>query len=127
MIVTYTQTLRGPQQALRALEAFAYRVQGELEGGGFPPLYSSGVRYRPERGRNHWATPSEVMARRVGDCEDLAAWRIAELRRSGEDPRATFVIRSSGRPGLWHIVVRRGDGSLEDPSAVLGMVKRGIR
>lgn len=120
MRVVYSQRLQGAQQALRALEAFAWRVQEELRVDRYPPLYQAGVRYRREKG-SHWAMPDEVMERGGGDCEDLSAWRIAELRESGVDPRASFVIRASGRPGLWHIAVRRGDGSLEDPSAVLGM------
>lgn len=120
MHVLFTQRLRGPRQALKALEAFAWRVEEELRERAYPPLYQAGVRYKRERG-THWAMPDEVIARGGGDCEDLAAWRIAELRHTGQDPDATFVIRSSGRPHLWHIAVRRGDGSLEDPSAVLGM------
>ena len=125
MRVTYRQTIYSPRAALIALETLATRALDELEHAQLPALYSSGVRYARERpGENYWATPLEVLRRRRGDCEDLSAWRIAELRHTGADPNATFVIRDGGKPGLWHIAVRRGDGRIEDPSAVLGM-KRG--
>jgi len=123
MRVRYTQSLEGPVEALEALEGFAFRCERQLERLRLPPLYSAGVRYRRERG-THWATPREVWRAKGGDCEDLSAWRIAELRLSGQDPEATFALRHSGKPGLWHVVVRRGDGTLEDPSAVLGMKRR---
>jgi len=104
--------------ALSGLQSLA---EMELLSGGFPPLYESGVRYRREpRGSERWQTPSQTLARGEGDCEDLAAWRAAELRVSGEDLAARAVVVRSG-PRTWHAVVQRGDGSFEDPSAALGM------
>lgn len=125
MRVRFWQVLAGPPEALDALEALVYRDQRQLARGHFPPLYQAGVRYRREPGANHWQTAREVLAARSGDCEDLAAWRVAELRESGEDRKAYCMIRHGGRPGLWHILVRRGDGSTEDPSKILGMKGRG--
>ncbi len=87
---------------------------------GAPPLYRSGVRYQREVGTERWLTPSQVMAMGRGDCEDLAAWRAAELRVHGEDPDARARVIRSG-PRTWHAVVERGDGRLEDPSRELGM------
>lgn len=85
-----------------------------------PPLYASGVRYQPEpRRRERWLRIPEVMSRGHGDCEDLAAWRAAELRHKGEEARV--VMRSGGAPGKWHAVVERADGGIEDPSRELGM------
>jgi hypothetical protein len=89
-----------------------------------PSVYGSGVRYEIEPpGREDW-DPADVLLRRGwGDCEDLAAWRAAELRDVGERARAdTYVSRE--RPDgsrVWHAVVVRSDGSVEDPSAHLGM------
>jgi len=123
--VRYWQVLAGPAEALDALEALVYRARKQIRRGGVPPLFESGVRYRRERGANHWRTPKEVLAAGNGDCEDLAAWRVAELRESGADRKAYCMIRHGGRPGLWHILVRRGDGRVEDPSKVLGMKGRG--
>ena len=93
-----------------------------------PPLYASGVRYRREQPKQCWApvnggcedwlTALELLRQGVGDCEDLAAYRAAELRLAGE--KATAFPRPNGVMG-WHIQVRREDGSIEDPSAKLGM------
>lgn len=94
-----------------------------LQSGRFPRIYDAGVRYQREdpRRREEWRTIPEVLARGEGDCEDLAAWRAAELVASGEDPRARPVLRRTGTG--WHVVVARGDGSVEDPSRILGMGK----
>lgn len=84
-----------------------------------PRLYDSGVRYRPEpRGSEEWVTVPDLLQRGWGDCEDLAAWRCAELRLEGE--RATPCVRRSG-PATYHALVCREDGSIEDPSRVLGL------
>jgi len=91
-----------------------------------PTLYESGVRYQREpRGNERWQVLPDLLRTKRGDCEDLAAARAAELQVSGEDPDAVAVARAV-RPGLWHIVVARGDGTTEDPSKVLGMGKRDI-
>ena len=86
-----------------------------------PPLYSSGVRYVREQSTERWQMPSETYARKAGDCEDLAVWRVAELRQAGEP--AKLYLRRSG-PRLWHAMVKRADGTLEDPSKKLGMKGR---
>lgn len=92
-----------------------------------PDLYASGVRYRQEQakqcwhpipgGCEDWNSAWEVVRQGVGDCEDLACYRAADLIRAGERARA---IARKTRTG-WHIVVRRENGSIEDPSANLGM------
>ena len=85
------------------------------------PLYESGVVYQREpRGSENWLTIPELMVAGWGDCEDLAAARAAELRVSGEDPHARGDVYASA-PQTFHAVVRRGDGSIEDPSLLLGM------
>lgn len=89
-----------------------------------PPLYQSGVRYQEEPpGVERWAPVGKVLELRYGDCEDLACWRCAELQeRDGE--RATPLVERSWLPAvgwLYHVVVRRADGRIEDPSRLLGM------
>lgn len=88
-----------------------------------PRLYESGIRYREEPpGKDDWQDIPETIRRRFGDCEDLACWRIAELRvRDGE--HATPYLKYAERPDhvLYHVAVLRLDGSLEDPSRELGM------
>src|SRR5687767_9168464 len=86
-----------------------------------PPLYESGIVYRREpRGREWWESAEDVAAlstQRSGDCEDLSAYRAAELRYwDGE--MARVVIKRTTR-GTFHAVVRRGDGTIEDPSKIL--------
>ncbi len=91
-----------------------------------PRLYKSGVRYRRERpGYEKWDTWDRVLRRGYGDCEDLAAWRVAELHLSGQDPGARAIVKRTGRRTL-HALVRRGDGTLEDPSQRLGMRRGGL-
>lgn len=85
-----------------------------------PPLYGSGVRYRREpKGREWWESSQDILgiaANRTGDCEDLAAYRAAELRLEGENARVVIITNSRGN---FHAVVEREDGTLEDPSREL--------
>jgi hypothetical protein len=91
-----------------------------------PPLYSGIVRYIEEDYTSEhpedWLDWIEVLRQGGGDCEDLACYRAAELRVSGETARAMFHRRPlrDGRT-LFHIFVQRGSGALEDPSRILGM------
>jgi hypothetical protein len=89
-----------------------------------PPIYEAGVRYRREK-RDKWKHALDVQADGVGDCEDLSAWRAAEMRVSGEDPGARVEVYRSG-PRKFHAIVERSDGTTEDPSRVLGMGQEGI-
>lgn len=88
-----------------------------------PGLFASGVRYAYEPvGREDWQDIPETLARGTGDCEDLACWRVAELRVRERD-HAVPLIRKRVHQGrtLYHIAVHRQDGQLEDPSRLLGM------
>lgn len=91
------------------------------QAGGLPPLYESGIRYRPEPpGRERWLNANEVLAVGVADCEDLGAYRAAELRRQGIPARAVAI--RTGRK-KFHTVVLLPDKTFEDPSVRLGMKK----
>lgn len=80
-----------------------------------------GVRWKPEPpGDEHFDLAGTVLRRGYGDCDDLAPYHAASLRSSGEDPEAYAFVRRSG-PNRWHAVVRRSDGSVEDPSRAAGM------
>jgi hypothetical protein len=84
-----------------------------------PSLYDSGIRYRREpHGREHWQSAAEVTSVGGGDCEDLAAFRVAELRYYDGDPGARVRVVRTPR-GSFHAIVQRGDGSYEDPSRIL--------
>lgn len=87
---------------------------------GLPDVYESGVRYRRETaGRERWQNAAECLALGYGDCEDLACWRAAWLRVHEAEPARAIPV--PGGPRTIHIVVQRADGSIEDPSADLGM------
>lgn len=101
---------------VRFVEALAY-ADLELLSEETPSLYTSGVVYREEPGgRDDWDTWPIVLARGWGDCEDLAAWRLAELWDQGHDDATAHVIITDTD---YHAVVQLGDGSIEDPSQEL--------
>lgn len=117
------QVLRALLEALTMADCWYLRAHPAT-----PRLYESGVRYLEEApGVDEWQDIPDTLARRSGDCEDLACWRVAELRMNGE-PNATHEISVDDLPDqtgqivtTYHIFVRRGDGSHEDPSRKLGM------
>ena len=112
----------GLDAALAGLQGLA---ELDLSMGGIPLLYESGVVYEREpRGTERWLSPSVVLSEGAADCEDLAAWRAAELTVTGADPDAIAQVVRTG-PRTWHAVVQRGDGTYEDPSAALGMMAAG--
>ena len=128
----------------------------ELGLGQFPPLYSkeAGIRYgddKPEPGTScgddDWRDVAVLYNKRVGDCEELAAARLAELWYRGWRGRVIRAVpavllqreapvrRGTGGTHLFHIMVRwpedlssypstvrrRYGMMLECPSEVLGM------
>ncbi len=104
-----------------------------------PPLYAAGVVYEEEApGHEDWLDAPAVLRAGAADCEDLAAWRTAELRVAGYDVEPVIkwqwlprdVMIRQGYPahklpgkGVWlvHCCVRWPDGTIEDPSKILGM------
>lgn len=107
-----------------ALEAVT-RLNESLLADKSVPLAETGIRrgviWKPEpEGDEHFDHAGVVMRRGWGDCDDLAPWQAASLRHTGEDPDAMAVVKRSG-PHRWHAIVRRGDGSIEDPSKWAGM------
>ncbi len=68
-----------------------------------------------------------VLSRGWGDCDDLCAWRIAELRKAGERASVRLTWQKGAKGRLYHVLVRRhkyevdDPRSVEDPSALLGM------
>lgn len=98
-------------------------VMSQLAAAGrpLPQLYRSGVVYRRQAGPERFRLAPDVYARRGGDCDQLCCWRVAELRLAGET--GARAIPKVINPKLIHVVVRRADGSIEDPSKRLGMGK----
>lgn len=110
------------------LEALVTIDQMYLRTHHVPRLYESGVRYQeepltnqaslnsgaPQRVEEFAAIPA-ILEKGWGDCDNLAPWRVAELREAGEP--AKIRVQWKRHPGtgqkLYHIVVRRADGSVE--------------
>lgn len=109
------------------LEAVTRLNESLIRGGELKPFnpHNPGVIWKPEPpGQEHFDHGRMVAGRGWGDCDDLAPWRAASLRVTGEDPGARAVVRRSGER-RWHAVVRRSDGSIDDPSLAAGMPGRG--
>ena len=126
--------LRSP--VLRNSELFARAARDAIEATirvnlehmrelGAPSLYSSGVRYRLEPpGVEDFTDLQTLLERGWGDCSQLAAWRVAELRHRGESGagiRLTWRRNRLTGQRMFHVLVRRADGRIEDPSVRLGM------
>lgn len=90
-----------------------------------PSLYSSGVRFRREpwagTGKEEIAGIPAVLRRKWGDCDDLVAWRVAELRIQGIDARPMIRWPKRNPNNKYHAMVRLPSGATDDPSARLGM------
>jgi len=104
-----------------ALEAHVGACERDLTAQPQRPLYRAGVVYDRRDADERWQLPAETAARGRGDCEDLASWRVAELRRAGERDARVIVKRTS--PTVLHAMVRRANGRIEDPSRRLGMAR----
>lgn len=118
-----------------ALEGLTRINERIIDAGAVPPLYTSGAVYKREP-RDTFRHSLDVADQKWGDCEDLAAYRAAELRVSGEDPDAhVYTVRTG--PKRFHAIVKRYAGNIpdgarcrfgadcEDPSRMLGMGKYG--
>lgn len=99
-------------------------TRGSLVGGASPSLYDRRVRYQretrdPVTGQRieQWKPIYALIRDGVGDCEDLASARVAELRERGINAKPYLTNNKK----LWHVRVRMPDGTIEDPSARLGM------
>lgn len=96
------------------------------EGKTVAPLYESGVFYQAEPpGEEEWLDIPSLYKQGFGDCEDLACARAAELRFAGIGAVPCIKHRkiptAKGTLTLVHVLVLWPDGTVEDPSKVLGM------
>lgn len=96
-----------------------------------PGLYESDVFYQREGAPEQWFDVPNILSRGKDDCEGLASWRAAELRRLGYNAHA--VLRRYDKAGggtLYHclVEVQTPQGpKYDDPSARLGMFTEGAR
>lgn len=112
-----------------ALEGVTRLDQDLIKEGAVPPFRDvvHRIRWKPEPpGEEHFDHAGVVLRRKWGDCDDLGPYHAASLRVTGEDRGARAVVRKSG-PKRWHVVVRRSDGSIDDPSIEAGMPAPGRR
>jgi hypothetical protein len=120
-----------PEILNAALEAVTRGNEAMLVAGEVPlatDLIASGFRWKPEpySDGEHFDLGEEIVRRGWGDCDDWAPHHAASLRVTGEDPGATAIVKRSG-PKKWHAVVRRSDGTIDDPSRWAGMGQRAGR
>ena len=88
-------------------------------------LIKAGAIWKPEKpGAEHFDHGALIAKRGHGDCDDWAPLHAATLRATGEDPAARAIVKRSGEK-RWHAVVKRSDGSIDDPSLAAGMPGRG--
>lgn len=113
-----------------ALEAVTRLNEDMIQSGVAPTsnqLIEQGARWQPEKpGEEHFDHGALIASRGHGDCDDWAPLHAATLRVTGEDPGAAAIVRQSG-PHRWHAIVRRSDGSIDDPSLAAGMPGPGTR
>jgi hypothetical protein len=82
---------------------------------------AKGAIWRPENmGDEHFDHGGTIASRGWGDCDDWAPLHAATLRANGTDPGAKTIMVPSG-PNTYHAIVKRSDGSIEDPSVAAGM------
>ena len=114
-----------PEAGVQLLLELAEHSATEIARYKLPSVYRVARYQRETRSPERWQSAAVTAWRRKGDCEDLAVYRVAGLWQSGIDSYARPALVQRG-PGMWHAVVVRGDGMVEDPSAVLGMTRRGL-
>ena len=126
--------VRSEQSMLLLMEAMCAINQLHLRQKHYPALYEAGVVYRREDGTENWLDIPHVIEVGWGDCEDLAFWRVAELREQGVKAAPFAKWRRIAGAYKYHALVRRfspgrdhfgrvvkSNAWLEDPSRRLGM------
>lgn len=81
------------------------------------PLYETRIRYQRQPPPEKFQSSEETRKRGRGDCDQLTVDQVAYLReRCGEFGAVPWVYQTG--PTTWHAIVRRGDGTFEDPSKI---------
>lgn len=109
------------------LEAQVKINQWQMRRRKFAPLYESGVYYQAEApGKEDWLDTPHLYAEGRGDCEDIACTYTAEKRERCRIPAVPCIkfkdFMVDGKLiTLIHVMSLDPDGTVEDPSKVLGM------
>ena len=115
-----------PRSVVAVLTAIATswgEAMRQDQSGAYPPLYSLGVIFTPEKKTEVWQSPPQLIDSRRGDCEDLVIYRFGELFAAGHPVTVECVFREEPWGMRQHVRLRRGT-TIEDPSlVVLGKAK----
>lgn len=121
------QLPKDPDASIKALNALvAVNLWCLRHSAGFrrhwKPLYEAVCYKREPRGSEVWQSNAALYQRGFGDCEDLVCARVAERLLIGDScrPGLKRQVRPDGSI-LYHVIIGNPDGSIEDPSAELGM------
>ena len=103
------------------VEALALINEVLLEWYDIPSIYELKPRYFNDK-VERWRDIGGVLKDMKGNCKDLTAWRLAELRKRGVGCHAESIVeRLSKRKLRFHTYVRLDNGGFEDPAKRLGM------
>lgn len=108
---------RSKEALLWMLEALCRINEGHLAQFPYPPLFRSGVHYQREVGTENWLDIPSIIEAGWGDCEDLACWRVAELRKQGVKASPYVKFRRVGGAYHFHALVgiyRAAEGGDEE-------------
>jgi len=83
-----------------------------------PSVYDSKVVYR-RRHDEVFRPPWVALAEGDADAAELVVWRVAELRSMFRSGRERATIRVEWGSSFCLVLVRRADGTIEDPVVVL--------
>lgn len=86
-----------------------------------PGLYAVKPRYLVPA-KETWKDLGAVLRDKHGDCKDLVAWRLAELWKQGVDAKAEAIGDRQKHRLQFHVFIRYGNGTVEDPARELGML-----
>lgn len=91
-----------------------------------PVLYESHVRYKFQDAVDDWQDIVDCLRTGLASCNSLCAWRCAELQLDGEQATPYIQSQTVQKPNgqvidLFHVLVERPNGVIEDPSRTLGM------
>lgn len=99
-------------------------VRAFLESKGAPASIMGALRAIADSagGGEHFRDIPRIIENGGGDCDNLASWRVAELRELGVNAKPYITWRQRPDGGTtYHVIVLWPDGSSEDPSLLLGM------
>lgn len=128
---TRIQGRRGPfAPVLMSLQTLVAINLWQLRQKDYPRLYASGIYYKSEPPAVEWHDIPSLLKLGYGDCKDLAAYRIAELEHYYGivcKPCIKWKFINYPMKGysqrilLIHVMVLWPNGTIEDPSRILGM------